>query len=89
MQDGELRLLGYDSRKLPPVCARYGITELEMTGMTAVITAFHHLLSHVYFEVYMDHLAIMYIMKAKDELRTDHIARLLEILQKYSFVVKY
>ncbi len=32
---------------------------------------------------------IMYIMKAKDELHTDRIARLLEILQKYSFVVKY
>ncbi len=47
VQDGEPRLLGYYSRKLPPVCARYGITELEMTGMTAVIMAFHHLLSHV------------------------------------------
>ena len=89
VQDGVPRLLGYYSRKLPPVCARYGITELEMTGMTAVITAFHHLLSHVYFEVYMDHSAIVYIMKAKDELRTDCMARLLEILQKYSFVVKY
>ena len=44
VQDGEPRLLGYYSRKLPPVCAHYGITELEMTGMTAVITAFHHLL---------------------------------------------
>ena len=89
VQDGVPRLLGYYSRKLPPVCARYGITELEMTGMTAVITAFCHLLSHVYFEVYMDHSAIVYIMKAKDEPHTDHIARLLEILQKYSFVVKY
>ncbi len=57
--------------------------------MTAVIMAFHHLLSHVYFEVYMDHSAIVYIMKAKDEPQTDRIARLLEILQKYSFVVKY
>ncbi len=57
--------------------------------MTAVITAFRHLLSHVYFEVYMDHSAIVYIMKAKDEPHTDHIARLLEILQKYYFVVKY
>ncbi len=89
VQDGEPRLLGYYSRKLPPVCACYGITELEMTGMTAVITAFRHLLSHMYFEVYVDHSAIMYIMKAKDEPCTDRIARLLEILQKYSFVVKY
>ncbi len=89
VQDGELRLLGYYSRKLPPVCARYGITELEMTGMMAVITAFCHLLSHMYFEVYVDHSAIMYIMKAKDEPCTDRIARLLEILQKYLFVVKY
>ncbi len=89
VQDGEPRLLGYYSRKLHPVCAHYGITELEMTGMTAVIMAFCHLLSHVYFEVYVDHSAIVYIMKAKDEPRTDCIARLLEILQKYSFVVKY
>ncbi len=89
VQDGEPRLLGYYSKKLPPVCARYGITELEMTGMTAVIMAFHHLLSHMYFQVYVDHSAIMYIMKAKDEPHTDRIARLLEILQKYSFVVKY
>ncbi len=57
--------------------------------MTAVITALCHLLSHVYFEVYVDHSAIVYIMKAKDELWTDCIVRLLEILQKYSFVVKY
>ncbi len=89
VQDGEPRLLGYYSRKLPPVCACYGITKLEMTGMTAVITAFHHLLSHIHFEVHMDHSAIMYIMKAKDEPCTDRIMRLLEILQKYSFVVKY
>ncbi len=44
---------------------------------------------NVYFEVYVDHSALVHIMKAKTEPQTMRIQKLIEKLQGYSFVVLY
>ena len=82
-------LLGYASKKLPERCGRYGITELELTGMVINITQFKYILMNVYFEVYVDHSAIKYIVKSKEEPKTVKIQRLLEICSRYNFDVIY
>ncbi len=66
----------------------YGITELELFGLTINITAFKNYLLHVFVEAYVDHSAIPWLMKAKTETKTTRIFRLLEILQKYHFAMK-
>ena len=89
VQDGVPRLIAYHSKKLPEVVTRYGITELELLGMTCNIVAFKYLVFHVYFEVYVDHKAIEQIMKAKEPPKTGRIERLLEILGPYNFLAIY
>ncbi len=89
VQNGVPQLCGYYSRKLPATAQNYGITELKLFGLTINITAFKNYLLHVFFEAYVDHSAIPWLMKAKIETKTTRIFRLLEILQKYHFAVKY
>ena len=88
-QDGEKRLCAYYSKKLPDPCKRYGITELEMTGLTCNITAFKHLLRHAHFTVLVDHTAIKYIMVSKNEIKTDKLKTLWETLSQYTFDIAY
>ncbi len=89
IQNGVPRLCRYYSRKLPSVAQNYGITELELFRLTINITAFKNYLLHVFFEAYVDHSAIPWLMKAKTETKTTRIFHLLEILQKYHFAMKY
>ncbi len=89
VQNSVPRLCGYYSHKLPAAVQNYGITELELFGLTINITAFKNYLLHVFFEAYVDHSAIPWLMKAKTETKTTRIFCLLEILQKYHFAVKY
>ena len=67
IQDRKQILLVYHSKKLPDTCSRYGISELELTGLTVNIAAFKTLLLHTDFEVYVDHSALVHIAKAKNE----------------------
>ena len=89
VQDSVPCLIAYYSKKLPEVVTRYGITELEMLGMTCNIVAFKYLVYHVFFEVYVDHKAIEQIMIAKEQAKTPRIERILEILNPYNFLVIY
>ena len=59
--------------------------ELEMCGLAINIASFVHLLKKVDFDVVVDHLAIMHIMKSKLEPATTRIKKLLELLSSYSF----
>ena len=59
--------------------------ELEMCGLAINIASFAHLLKKVDFDVIVDHLVIMHIMKSKMEPATNRIKRLLEVLSSYSF----
>ena len=89
MQDGEWRLLGYHSKRLPDAVRNYGVCELELTGLVCNIHGFEHLLKNNYFEVIIDHKAIEYLKKAKHEPTTRRIATLLLRLQDYTFDIKY
>jgi len=89
MQDGQQRLCAYHSKRLPDACSRYGISELELYGLTNNIVAFKHTLMHVYFEAYVDHSALVHIMSAKHEPATLRIQRLLETLSRFAFGLGY
>ena len=64
----------------------YSITELEMCGLAINVATFAHLLKRVDYDVVVDHLAIMHIIKSKKEPAT---TRLLELLSSYSFNLYY
>ena len=89
IQDGQERLLAYFSKALQKAALHYGITELELTGISIAVSAFRHLLKNVCFEVYTDHASIPLIMKAKHEPSTDRIKRLLEKLSSYAIKVGF
>ena len=88
-QEGKYRLVAYYSKKLPVAASRYSISELELCGLVANISAFKHLLRNTNFTVYVDHAALPSILREKSEPPTLRIKMLIEHLSEYSFVVKY
>jgi hypothetical protein len=89
IQDGQERLLAYFSKALPKAAIHYGISELELTGITIAVSAFRHLLKNTVFEVYTDHASIPQIMRSKAEPSTDRIKRLLERLSGYAIKIGF
>ena len=88
-QKGQNRLVAYCSKKLPDAASRYSISELELCGMMANIAMFKHLLRYTEFTVYVDHSALVHIIKAKREPPTLRLKKLIETLSEYSFILKY
>ena len=82
-------MVTYYSRKLPEAVRRYSISEQELTGMLANITAFKHILRNVNFTVYCDHSALVHITKAKKESLTLRLQKLVELLMDYKFSIKF
>ena len=74
MQDGKPCLLGYASKTLPPACANYSVSELEMSSLLVNIYLWQHLIHETEFDVAMDHQALVYIMKGKTAPATKRIA---------------
>ena len=89
IQNGKPKQIVYSSKRLPEAARNYSITELEMCGLAINIASFAHLLRKVDFDVVVDHLAIMQIMRSKVEPATNRIKRLLEVLSAYSFNLYY
>ena len=52
---------------LPEAARKYSITELELCGLAINIACFSHLLKRVDFDVIVDHLDLMHIIKSKAE----------------------
>ena len=67
----------------------YSTTELEMCGLAINIASFAHLLKKVDFDVIVDHLVIMHIMRSKAEPASTRIKSLMELLSSYSFNLYY
>ena len=67
IQNGQLRLIAYGSKRMPEAAKNYSITELEMCGLAMNIATFSHLLKKVDFDVIVNHLAITHIMRSKAE----------------------
>ena len=89
IQNGNLRLIAYASKRLPEAVRSYSITELELCGLVINIASFLHLLKRVDFDAIVDHLALTHIIKSKAELATTRIKRLLELIGSYSFNLYY
>ena len=88
-QKGTLRLVGYNSKKLPPVAIRYSISELELCGLAVNIYSFKHILRNTEFTLIRHHSALLYILNAKGEPPTLRLKKLIEVLSQYSFKVKF
>ena len=89
IQDGQERLLAFHSKVLPPSAARYGVSELELTGLFLNIQAFRHILRGAQFEAYCDHSALVNIMRSKSEPPTMRFKKLIEKLSGYDFQLGY
>ena len=89
-QKGKYHLIAYYSKKLPEAVERYSISKLELTGvMMANVAAFKHLLRNANFHVYCDHSALVHILKAKRELPTLKLKKLMENLSEYKFGIYF
>ena len=77
-QKGRHRLIAYFSKKLPLSAQRYSISELELTGIYANVTAFKHLLRNSNFTPYCDHSALVHKMNGKKEPPTHRLKKLIE-----------
>ena len=89
IQNGKPKLIAYASKRLPEAAKSYSITELELCGLAFNIASFSHLHKIVDFDVIIDHLALMHIIKSKTEPVTTRIKRLLELISSYSFNLYY
>ena len=88
-QKGKYHLIAYYSKKLPEAVERYSISELELTGVMENVVAFKHLLRNANFHVYCDHSALVHILKAKRELPTLRLKKLIENLSEYKFDIYF
>ena len=55
IQNGQLRLIAYASKRMPEAAKNYSITELGMCGLAMNIATFLHLLKKVDFDAIVDH----------------------------------
>ena len=88
-QNSKYHLIVYYSKKLLEAVERYSISELELTGVMANVVAFKHLLRNANFHVYCDHSALVHILKAKRELPTLRLKKLIENLSEYKFDIYF
>ena len=88
-QNNEWVLVGYHSKRLPDAVCNYGVTELELTGLLAIIHGFEQKLNNNYFEAIVDHKAIDYLIKSKHEPTSTRLVTLLDHLNRYTFDLKY
>ena len=89
IQNGQPRLIGYTSKRMPEAAKNYSITELEMCRLAMNIVTFSNLLKKADFDAVVDHLAITHIMRSKAEPATTRIKRLIQLLSPHSFNLYY
>ena len=65
IQNGKPKLIAYTSKRLPESAKKYSITELEMCRLAINIGSFAHLLKRLDFDAKVDYLALMHIIKVK------------------------
>ena len=82
-------MIAYACKRLPEAVRSYSITELELCGLAINIASFSPLLERVDFDVIVDHLALMHIIKGKAEPATTRIKRLLQLISSYSSNLYY
>ena len=88
-QGDELVVIGYHSKRLPASVKKFGVTELELTGLLVNIHKFMQLLCNHYFQVSVNHKTIEYMVKSKTETPTTRLKTLLLKLSEYTIDLKY
>ena len=83
IQNGQPKLIAYASKGMPEAAKNYSITEWQMHCLAINIASIMHLLKKVDFDVIVDHLAIMHIMRSKVELA---ITRIKEIIRPIELI---
>ena len=63
--DGKERLVAYYSKRLPKSALNFSVSELELFGLWISITAFHHIVCDQDFDAFVDHSALVQIVKSK------------------------
>ena len=84
IQNGKPRLIAYVSKRLQEAVRSYSITALGLCGLAINIASYSHLLKREDFNVIVDHLALMHIIKSAAEPVTARIKRLLELISSLS-----
>ena len=74
---------------MPLSAQRYSISELELTGICANVTAFKHLLRNSNFTLYCGHSALVHKMNGKKEPSALRLKKLIENLSDYKFDIKF
>ena len=75
-QGDKLVVIGYHSKRLPKSAKLLCVTELELTGLLVNIHGFMQLLCNRYFELLVDHKAMEYMIKSKNESPTTRLKTL-------------
>ena len=88
-QGNKLVVIGYHSKRLLPSAKKFGVTELELTGLLVNIHGFMQLLCNRYFKILVDNKAIEYMVKSKTESPTTRLKTLLLKLSEYMIDLKY
>ena len=65
VQNGQHKLTGLWSKRMPEAARNYSIMELEMCILAINTASFAHLLKRVDFDAIVDHLAITHTMKSR------------------------
>ena len=89
IQNGKPKLIAYASKRLKEAARNYAIKELKLCSLAINIASFSHLLKRVDFNVIVDHLALIHIIRGKAEPATTRIKTLLELISSYSFNLYY
>ena len=83
-QGNEWVVIGYHSKRLPQLAKNFGVTELELMGLVVNVHSFMQLTCNRYFEVFVNHKAIEYMIKSKTESPTSRLKTLLLKLSEYT-----
>ena len=85
IQNGKSRLTVHSSKRLPEATKSYSITGLVVMWVSNKYFKFFTPTQRADFDVIVDHLTLMHIIKSKTEPTMARIKRLLELISSYSF----
>ena len=84
IQNGKPKLIAHASKRLPKATRNYSIT-----GLPINIASFVHLLKGLDFDAKVDNLALIHIIKSKEETNYHQDKKVLEMLSSYSLNLYY
>ena len=87
IQDGECKIIAFDSMTFLPCETRYSTIERELAALRWGVKTFRSFLFGQYFVIHSDHRPLMYLHDMK--MIDGRLSRTLEELSEFDFTVKY